>query len=73
MLNTTKKTEVGADGRAKGPICPISRQPCLGERCAWWCEDWKACAVGALGVYNLFRDALADAAVDVIDAYKEES
>ena len=49
--------------------CPVTREPCMGEGCAWWCDDWSACALSAAGIYNHVRDAAVDAAVEIINAY----
>ena len=55
-----------------GPVCPVSRRTCLGEACMWWDEDYHSCAMSPVSTYNQMRDAMTDAAVDVMRAYKEE-
>ncbi len=31
-------------------ICPISREDCNGEMCAWWNVDEEMCVIGLMGV-----------------------
>ena len=54
------------------PVCPFGRASaaCCRTRCAIWDEDYSACSMSSLSLYNIIRDAMTDAAVDVMRAYK---
>lgn len=57
----------------EGTLCPFGRasRACCGSLCALWDEDYCACAMSPLSLYNQIRDAVTDAAVDVVRAYRE--
>ena len=49
MLNI--KRVLGADfQKQEMRICPISNAPCMEARCAWWNDEYAACAVVLKGV-----------------------
>lgn len=54
---------------APGSICPLSRKKCLTKYCKLWDDDWGACALGSMSLYNQIRDAATDALVDIIAHY----
>ena len=54
------------DGRM---LCPMSRKPCLRERCIVWDDHWRNCTLNPTGLYNQMRDAMTDAIVDIARAY----
>jgi hypothetical protein len=38
----------------KNFVCPISKQPCSGEKCAWWGKKEQNCAVRAMAKMQSF-------------------
>lgn len=54
-------------------MCPLTRMSCLGESCVRWDEDYHVCSMSPLSLYNQIRDAVTDAAVDIIKNYKNGS
>ena len=52
-----------------GMLCPMSRKECLTERCMLWDDECRACGLDAINLYNKIREAVTDAAVDVVNAY----
>lgn len=70
MPNITRKTD--KTPIAGEPLCPLTRRECLGDTCLWWDEAYHACTMCPVSVYNQLRDAVTDAMVDVMRAYKKE-
>ena len=52
-------------------LCPLTRKECLGKRCRAWDGDYNVCGMSPRSLYNQVRDAVTDAAVQVIGAYGE--
>lgn len=63
---TTRKT----DGRVM--LCPMSRQECLRYDCAIFNDETDLCGMDPAGLYTMMREAMTDAAVEVIRAYGKE-
>ncbi|MBF0409767.1 MAG: hypothetical protein HQM10_20670 [Candidatus Riflebacteria bacterium] len=38
----------------KNFVCPISKQPCSGEKCAWWGKKESNCAVRVMAKMQSF-------------------
>ena len=47
----------------------MSRKECLTERCMLWDDECRGCGLDAINLYNKIREAVTDAAVDVVNAY----
>ena len=58
---------------ADGPLCPMTRKECLLERCAIWDDERDACALQPANLYCKIREAVTDAAVDIIKTYRREN
>lgn len=71
MITTKKIDTVGADGLAKGPLCPLLGS-CIGARCAWYNGDVSACVLAADSLQLIFRTAATDAAADIHKAYGDD-
>ena len=54
-------------------LCPMSRQECLRHDCAIFNDENDLCAIDPAGLYTMMREAMTDAAVEVIRAYGEEA
>ena len=65
------RVEPAEEKDAPVQLCPFGRasQGCTRERCALWDDDYKACSMSSRSLYNILRDAVTDAAVDVVKAY----
>ena len=50
----------------------MSRRECLRKTCACWDEHFGVCAMSAVSLYNQVRDAVTDAAVELIKAYGDD-
>lgn len=61
-----------ADAEKSGPLCPMTRKKCLDKGCLFWDEDYGVCAMSPLSLYNQIRDAVTDAAVEVLKAYGDD-
>lgn len=66
MPVTIKRTEA-----RRVMLCPMSRQECLRHDCALFNDESSLCGMDPAGLYTMMREAMTDAAVDVIRAYKE--
>lgn len=53
-------------------LCPVSRQECMRYDCAIFNDETDLCAMDPAGLYMMIREAMTDAAVEVIRAYKKE-
>ena len=53
-------------------LCPVSRQECMRYDCAVFNDETDLCAMDPAGLYMMIREAMTDAAVEVIRAYKKE-
>ena len=67
MQTTTKKTE------QRVMLCPMSRQECLRYDCAIFNDETDLCGMDPAGLYTMMREAMTDAAVEVIRAYGKEA
>ena len=65
-MNTIKKTE-------HGPLCPMTQKPCLGAQCELWDDERDLCALRPENLYFKIREAVTDAAVDVLTHYRKRS
>ena len=65
MPTTTKKTN-------RVMLCPMSRQECLRHDCAIYNDETDLCGMDPAGLYTMMREAVTDAAVEVIRAYGKE-
>ena len=54
-------------------LCPMSRQECLRYDCAIFNDESSLCGMDPAGLYTMMREAMTDAAVEVIRAYGKES
>ena len=54
-------------------LCPMTRKTCLGRRCVHFDEDYDVCGMSPLSFYNQIRDAVTDAAVEIINVYGKEA
>ena len=50
----------------------MTRKKCLDKGCLFWDEDYGVCAMSPLSLYNQIRDAVTDAAVEVLKAYGDD-
>ena len=54
------------DGRM---LCPMSRKPCLHNRCMIWDSECDTCTLNPANLYCKIREAATDAVVEIITAY----
>ena len=66
------RATLAVDSAEVEPLCPMSRQGCMGKNCLFWDEDYDLCAMSPLSFYNQIRDAVTDAAVELIRAYGDD-
>ena len=73
-MNTTRRTEasLAVDSAEVEPQCPMTRKTCMAQRCLFWDEDYQVCAMSPLSLYNQIRDAVTDAAVEIMKAYGDD-
>ena len=71
-LYAHKKPPKKAAVAEEGPLCPMTRKTCLGDACLCWDETYKVCSMHPASLYNQIRDAVTDAAVEVIKAYGDD-
>ena len=64
-MDTINKTE-----HAHGPLCPLTQKPCLDAQCELWDDEWDMCALRPENLYFKIREAVTDAAVEIIRAYR---
>lgn len=60
-VTTTRKTNA--------TLCPMTRKECLFEQCMLWDDECRACGLDAINLYHKIREAVTDAAVDLVNAY----
>ena len=60
MPTTTKKTE----------LCPFSNLLCRDSLCAIYDDHWRRCSLHRDSLSGSIRTSVADAAVEIIKAYK---
>ena len=66
MQTTIKRTDVGANGKDKGPLCPFwVKSGCLGKRCELYNDDARGCVFSPISLHLLMRTAITDAAVEI--------
>lgn len=64
MPVTIKRTEA-----RRVMLCPMSRQECLRHDCAIFNDETDLCGMDPAGLYTMMREAMTDAAVDLVNAY----
>ena len=47
----------------------MTRKECLFEQCMLWDDECRACGLDAINLYHKIREAVTDAAVDLVNAY----
>ena len=68
-MATIKKTE----HKRTRFLCPFQGgQECCETRCALWCDNWLGCSLSEFAIQNSVRTAVADAAVEIIQAYGDD-
>ena len=67
-----KRPKKNPEVAEEGPLCPMTRKTCLGEACLFWDEDYNVCSMNPASLYNQIRDAVTDAAVEVMKAYGDD-
>ena len=69
-VTTTRKTDVSDVLKITTTLlCPMTRKTCLNKQCRLWDDERDTCALDALSLYHMIREAVTDAAVDVHRAY----
>ena len=65
-------SNLAVDSAEVEPLCPMTRQTCMARRCLLWDEDYHVCGMTPVSRYNQTRDAVTDAAVEIMKAYGDD-
>ena len=73
-VTTTRRTEatLAVDSEEVAPLCPMTRKSCLLRGCMLWDGDYDTCSMSPLSLYHQTRNAVTDAAVEIMKAYGDD-